>query len=524
VVIRYRSRRARLAALSDGLRTQGWTWVQIAKRVAREEHVNMRVAFRLAHGMSQREVAMRWNEQFLAEAGSAGMSDKVISYWETWPQSGYEASLKSLKRLARIYQCSVGDLIEDGDFSHLDSASAHKEAPSIVAAQAVTATKGVLQDTPNAGDLRGLSALTDEDSEYGMKRRAFLTGMTALTGLGAAGPDGASRVLEALQTVAGGEFTDLDAATDGLLGLVSYYAHVVSVAPSAAVYDDILSVRTFANSLLDHSRRMYKGNHSDLVVTAGWLSSLLAISATDIGDHAAALVWCSDTERRGQDAGYPELLGWAALTRALIAYYQGQAGRSVTLACHGQEVAPVGTVPHAKLAAQEMRARAMLGDANGMADAKQQAIASMERLTPDAATTGAFSIPRAEDPPYTATSLLLVKRYGDAVEATHRVIETVYSPQARNPDDQPTNYARALLILGLAQAGLGRIDDASTVGRAALDSGRLVWPTMVLAGKLDHLLAKSSSKAAAAYHARYLDAAERLALPVGHSLRKGGPA
>jgi hypothetical protein len=50
------------------------------------------------------------------------------------------------------------------------------------------------------------------------------------------------------------------------------------------------------------------------MVTTGWLSSLLAVSAADLGDHAAAIIWCTDTERRGQDAGYPELLGWAALT------------------------------------------------------------------------------------------------------------------------------------------------------------------------------------------------------------------
>jgi hypothetical protein len=401
----------------------------------------MRVAFRLAHGMSQREVAVYWNERFPPETGSAGMSDKIVSYWETWPQSGYEASLKSLKRLARIYQCNVGDLVDDGDFSHLDNASVREGAPSVVTARAAAATKDVLRDISDAGDLSGLFALAGEDGEDIMKRRAFVMGLTAMTGLGAAGQGAPSRVLEALQAVSSSEFTDMDVANDGLGELIAHYSHVVSVTPSTAVYDELLGVRAFANSLLGQDGHMRKARHSDLVVTAGWLSSLLAISATDMGDHAAALVWCSDAERRGQDAGHPELLGWAALTRALIAYYQGQANRSVALACRGQEVTALGTVPHAKLAAQEMRARAMLGDAHGMAHAKRQATTSMDRLTPGAATTGAFSIPRAEDPPYTATSLLLVKRYQDAAQATRRVIETVYRPQSRNPDDQPTNYA-----------------------------------------------------------------------------------
>lgn len=94
--------------------------------------------------------------------------------------------------------------------------------------------------------------------------------------------------------------------------------------------------------------------------------------------------------------------------------------------------------------------------------------------------------------------------------------ETGYSPQSRSPGEQPTKYARTLLILALAEAGLGRVDEASAAGSAALESGRLVWPTMVLAGKLDQSLARSYLKAAgtAGYHARYLDAADRLALPV----------
>ena len=72
---------------------------------------------------------------------------------------------------------------------------------------------------------------------------------------------------------------------------------------------------------------------------------------------------------------------------------------------------------------------------------------------------------------------------------TRRIIATAYSPHTRAPADQPTNYARTLLILALAAAGLGEIDEAAAAGAAALESGRVVWPTMVLAGKLDQSLA-----------------------------------
>jgi hypothetical protein len=71
------------------------------------------------------------------------------------------------------------------------------------------------------------------------------------------------------------------------------------------------------------------------------------------------------------------------------------------------------------------------------------------------------------------------------------------------------------LILALAAAGLGDLDQAVTAGTAALDCGRVVWPTMVLAGKLDQALTRQYPRAAskAGFRARYLDAGTRLALP-----------
>lgn len=353
-----------------------------------------------------------------------------------------------------------------------------------------------------------------------VKRRELLRIMGFAAPVALAGKH--SRVGEALQAampgaVSGLEGADLDTAADALSGLVEHYSHIVSVAPSAAVYDDLLSVRVFANSLLRQGGG--SGRHADLVVTAGWLSALLAVSATDMGEHAAALVWCADTERRGRDGGHPELLGWASLTRALIAYYHGQAHRSVALACHGQTVTVLGSAAHAKLAAQEMRARALMGDAVGMGRAKRHAAMAVEKLGPGPAASGAFSIPRAEEPPYTATSLLLVKKYRDSAETTRRIIGSVYRPWLGSPGSEPTKYARTLLILALAEAGLGRVEEASSAGITALECSRPVWPTMVLAGKLDQALVESSPKAAPAaeYHTRYLEASERSAKPLAIS-------
>ncbi len=223
------------------------------------------------------------------------------------------------------------------------------------------------------------------------------------------------------------------------------------------------------------------GNGNGLDIAEDGLAELVRLYA-----HAVAVA------PSVADAGYPELLGWAALTRSLIAWYQGDPVRSAAAARRGQAEAPAGTVARAKLAAQEMRCLAMTGDLAGVSAARRRASAAMSQLGPSAPASGIYSVPRAEDPPYTATSLLLAGRPGEAAAMTRRIIETAYSPHIRAPADQPTNYARTLLILALAAAGLGEIDEAAAAGAAALESGHLVWPTMVLAGKLDQSLAATS--------------------------------
>jgi hypothetical protein len=75
-----------------------------------------------------------------------------------------------------------------------------------------------------------------------------------------------------------------DIGADGLAELVRHYSHALAVAPSAAVYGELMSVRSFAGTLLGRSAPRHQ---PDLTVAAGWLSSLLAISAADLGDHAA---------------------------------------------------------------------------------------------------------------------------------------------------------------------------------------------------------------------------------------------
>jgi hypothetical protein len=111
--------------------------------------------------------------------------------------------------------------------------------------------------------------------------------------------------------------------------------------------------------------------------------------------------------------------------------------------------------------------------------------------------------------------LLLAGRYAESATMTRAILTSAYP--SRPAGDQPTNYARTLLILALAAAGLGDIDEAAANGAEALSAGRMVWPTLVLAGRLARQLdaASPGSSHAVGFRERYADAGSRLALPAG---------
>ena len=68
---------------------------------------------------------------------------------------------------------------------------------------------------------------------------------------------------------------------------------------------------------------------------------------------------------------------------------------------------------------------------------------AMAQLGPPAPGASVYSVPWAEDPPYTATSLLLTGRYAEAAQMSRRIIDTAYQPQVGpRGTSRPTMPAR----------------------------------------------------------------------------------
>ena len=107
------------------LHAEGVTYGQIVATWAGRHRISPLTAARLAHGLTQQQVADRWNK--LWPDTNRPKSAKGISYWETGER---QPSRDSLNKLAFLYRCSAGVLLGGEDYSHLDPA-AHDGASSV---------------------------------------------------------------------------------------------------------------------------------------------------------------------------------------------------------------------------------------------------------------------------------------------------------------------------------------------------------------------------------------------------------
>ncbi|CAO5173603.1 hypothetical protein FAIPA1_360044 [Frankia sp. AiPs1] len=103
--------------------------------------------------------------------------------------------------------------------------------------------------------------------------------------------------------------------------------------------------------------------------------------ALDLGDSAVAHAHCLTAWQLASESGDTRLGAWVRGTQAMIAFYAGDAADALRYALAGLDIAPRNSFIQTRLLAQQGRAHARLGDADGVSVAFARAEDSFESVT-----------------------------------------------------------------------------------------------------------------------------------------------
>jgi hypothetical protein len=338
---RFRSRRAEISSLRAELSDKGAPVRQTASLIRARYNVNSRVAYRHAHGLTQQQVADRWNDLWPSRDGESPITHKHVSYWEAWPATtGRAPSAEALNRLARIYRCNAADLLDGDDYSEPGSALVAislQQSPAVLMGDIVTAEPSDVLTRVDAFIASSGLLLTAQESEYHqlvkeliewacrMKRRDILQWLSSAAAAAAAAP-----VLDGLDASERFRTADAFVRPQRVDGRVIDHIEAVlwrcmrqddTLGPQAAL-DTVLAQRTLVRGLLPqtpaHLRDRLLSLYADLCGFAGWL-------AYDLGNYDAASTYYETGRAAAHEAHNTELGALILCNMSQLATWRGQA-------------------------------------------------------------------------------------------------------------------------------------------------------------------------------------------------------
>jgi transcriptional regulator with XRE-family HTH domain len=233
-------------------------------------------------------------------------------------------------------------------------------------------------------------------------------------------------------------------------------------------------------------KRVTLAQHRELLVTAGWLSALLACTCYDAGDLGAAETARRMTRQFGAHAGHGELIAWSFEIAAWFALVEGRFSQAVAL-CEGGFAHAGLSNAAVQLTLQASRAYARMGDTRA-AEMLKAGQAILVRLPVPAHPEHHFVFDRDKYEFYAATIYTwLGTDDAAAAENAREVAARCHGPGG--VIRWPTRLSTTLVNLGQIAGRHGDLDEAVGLGESALRCGRRSAELLPRAAELERRLA-----------------------------------
>ncbi|EWM19854.1 XRE-family transcriptional regulator [Kutzneria sp. 744] len=385
------SDKANRDTLRDQMRGLGCSVAQIVAEMSRRFNLRPRAAWRHALGLSQWQLAQRYN----ADHPAAGLRDNRVSEYESWPHGGMAPPVRYLANLAVTYGhgCTPSQLVDADDMQHLSPSDRLLFAPS-----ADGFSRPVrIPYTPNplaveAASYADVSCTTEfparrnpEDGGSRSRRRIVRCDAAGLP----------TREEVAMAAEESARFRRFSATTniddDVLEQLDADVADIAScylTDPPATVFARLIGGRDDVFALIEGRQSPRHAMHLHKI--GGQMCALLAHASADLGHAHAANTHARTALHCAEVAGYGPLHVYTRWVQSNVAYWAGRYKEAAALVEAALPFATTGT-SLLRLSSQQARISAARTESSEMNRAL--AVAGSAPIEPSADEPGVFAFP-----------------------------------------------------------------------------------------------------------------------------------
>lgn len=323
---------------------------------------------------------------------------------------------------------------------------------------------------------------------------------------------GEAEAFEVMEMMRRAERSEVGKATiEALHAVVDRLARDYPTVPSRVLREQIRTRLDYVVRLLEG--RTTLAEHRDLLVVAGWLSTLLGCVQWDEGRKQAAAASRDMAFQLGKEADHTEIQAWSYEMQAWFALTEGR-HRDVTISAKNGRAISSNSHAAVQLAVQEAKGWARLGDLPKAEEAMRAGEQAMNQLPSPTHPEHHFVFDPTKFLFYAAAIYQWAGEDEPAEEYSEAMFDQCVLPNGTTR--WPMRFSETQVGMGIITARRGDLDAALQYGTRALGYERVSAPSLLArAQELDAVLQQlyPDEPGTREYHERYLKAQQRYDTP-----------